>query len=168
MDLPSLVALYRLAVGAFALIGLAVTIYLILTGLGLTFYRLGRGLSKRKIAVFAKADEQSTLASMLVSSNLFKNSRIVSITTPDGISAAESLDVFLVHWPDFQASINEIMNLKKDPTALIVYAPISGGRIPDDVMDKLNAKRNVSVCNMRGRLMSDIVLSMMTTGYEQK
>lgn len=163
-----IVGVYRLAIGLFALIGFVVSIYLIVSGLGPALHKLGRGLAKRKNAVFAKADQQATLVSMLASSGLFKKNRIEAITSADGFGAAEKLDVFLVHWPDFQDNIDEIIRLKKDPAALILYAPVSGGRIPDEVLNRLNAERNVTVCNMRGRLMSDIVVSMITSGYEQK
>lgn len=169
MDLVSgIVGVYRLAIGLFALIGFVGSVYLIFSGLGPALHKLARGLAKRKIAVFAKADQQATLGSMLASSGLFKKKRIEEITSVDGLGTAEKLDVFLVHWPDFQDNLDDIIGLKKDPTALIVYAPVTGGRIPDEVLNRLNAERNVTVCNMRGRLMSDIVVSMITSGYEQK
>ena len=58
--------------------------------------------------------------------------------------------------------------MKADGTALIIYAPQEHGFIPKETMALLDKKRNVVVNNFRGRLLNDIVASMITTSYERK
>jgi hypothetical protein len=129
--------------------------------------RLGNGLAKRKIAIFAKADNLSSLRNLLIDSKLFKGKNICEISVTGDIGRAESATMFLVYWPDWAIDITEILDKKNDECALIVYAPYDKGRIPDDQMKKLDGKRHTAVTNFRGRLLNDIVASMITTSYEK-
>jgi len=59
--------------------------------------------------------------------------------------------------------------MKKDSTPLIVYAPQNEGRIePQEVIDEINQHRNSVIVNFRGRLLNDILTSMITTSYEKR
>ena len=75
--------------------------------------------------------------------------------------------MYLVVWHDWAADIVEILRQKPDQCALIVYAPYDRGRIPDGQMTLLDGKRHTAVTNFRGRLLNDIVASMITTSYEK-
>lgn len=127
--------------------------------------RLGNGLAKRKIAIFAKSDTLSSLTSLLTDSGLILSQNITQITKEDDFGKAEGSTLFLVYWPDWKDKIIEIKNKKLDGEALVIYAPYAEGRIPDDVMAQLDKGRNVAVVNFRGRLLNDIVTAMITTGY---
>lgn len=63
--------------------------------------------------------------------------------------------------------MGDILFMKPDECALVVYAPYDQGRIPDEQMKKLDGKRHTAVTNFRGRLLNDIVASMITTSYEK-
>lgn len=127
--------------------------------------RLGNGLSKRKIAIFAKSDTLSSLTSLLTDSGLILAKNIVHIAKEDDFGKAEGSTLFLAYWPDWKSKIIEIMNKKRDGEALVIYAPYAEGRIPDEVMAELDRNRNVTVVNFRGRLLNDIVTAMITSGY---
>lgn len=148
-----------------ALVGLLYTIYLLIKGLLPVWYRLGIGLAKRKIGVFAK-DEFSNLKSMLVDSHLFKPKNIVQIDG-ESLKKAESVTLLLIHWKPFEAHIDEILRIKKDSDAMIIYAPQKEGFIDNGTLDKINAERNAIIVNFRGRLLNDILTSMITTSYEK-
>jgi hypothetical protein len=62
--------------------------------------------------------------------------------------------------------LNAILSAKKDGTALLIYAPQEEGFIPKEDIAKINQHRNVIVVNFRGRLLNDIVTSLITTSYE--
>ncbi|MBI5918143.1 MAG: hypothetical protein HY849_02040 [Nitrosomonadales bacterium] len=132
------------------------------------FWRLGFGLSRRKIAVFAKADMSSSLKDLLLDSRLFSARNITTITSEADAGKCERTTLFLVYWPDWAASIQEILDRKADGTALIIYAPQDKGLIPRETISLLEKRRNVVVSNFRGRLLNDIVVSMITTSYEKK
>lgn len=146
--------------------GFLYTTYLVIKGIFPVWYRLGLGLSKRKIAIFASTEFES-LKSMLVDSKIFEGKNVIQINKND-LNKAEKETIFLVHWKDYQEKIDDILALKKDSTALVVYAPQSEGRIePQEKMDKINSHRNTVVVNFRGRLLNDILTSLITTSYDR-
>jgi len=150
----------------FVLCGAAFTVYLFLKGILRVWWRLGLGLSRRKIAVFAD-QEFGELRSLLVESGLFQDKNVIQITK-SALKRAQAYDMFLVHWKAFANEIDEILKMKDNSTALIVYAPQSEGFIDKPLMEKISAERNAIVVNLRGRLLNDVLVSMITTGYKAK
>lgn len=148
------------------LLGGVYAVYLAVTGVLPVWYRLGRGLADRKIALFAEQDFDD-LQSMLIDSHLFKAQNVVRMTK-GSIAKAQHMTLLLVHYQPFQDSIDAILRIKNDSDALIIYAPQDEGRIADDVLKNINAQRNAIIVNFRGRLLNDILTSMMTTGYERR
>jgi len=128
--------------------------------------RLGNGLSKRKIAILAKGDHLRSLESLLLDSKLFDKKNVIDISTDSDFGRAEQATLLLIFWHDWQDKIADILSAKKDNTALVVYAPQELGFIPQDKLKELNSKRNVIVVNFRGRLLNDIVGSLITTSYQ--
>ncbi len=149
----------------YSLVTLIATGYLWAKGIIPVWWRLGIGLSKRRIAIFAE-DEFDNLKNVLVDSKLFQESNIKRIDK-SSIKKAEGWTLLLVHWATFQNEIDEIMNIKKDSCALVVYAPPNEGRVPDNVMAKINHERNSILVNFRGRLLNDILTCMITTAFEE-
>lgn len=152
--------------GIVVVIGIGYAIILWLRGISPALLRLGNGLARRKIAIFAKSDNLSSIKNLLLDSKLFKEKNICAITKNEDVGRAEDCTMYLVFWPDWTNDIDDILNQKPDRCALIVYAPYDRGRIPDDQMKKLDGKRHTAVTNFRGRLLNDIVASMITTSYE--
>ncbi|MBW1616379.1 MAG: hypothetical protein JRJ49_07590 [Deltaproteobacteria bacterium] len=140
--------------------------YLIIKGVFPVWYRLGIGLSKRKIAIFAD-NKYDSLKDILVDSKMFKEKNIIKINK-DSIQKAEKTTLLLVHWLDFKSEIDEILKIKKDSDALIIYAPREEGSIEQDDLAKINLKRNSIIVNFRGRLLNDILTCMITTSYKYK
>jgi hypothetical protein len=142
--------------------GIIYAVYLWVRGILPVLYRLGNGLAKRKIAVFAKGDNLSSIKSLLEDSKLFKQ-RIIEVTNKNDLGRAEEASVYLVYWHDWSNEINDILAKKPDKCPMIVYAPYNKVKIPDDQMENLDRKRNTSVTNFRGRLLNDVVTAMITT-----
>lgn len=139
-----------------------------LTGVSPALFRLGIGLAKRKIAIFAKGDNADSLKSLLLDSKLFKEKNICEIKKSEDIGKAEAASVYLVWWQDWRDDIANILDQKPDACSLVVYAHFNQGKIPDEQMKNLDGKRHTAVTNFRGRLLNDIVISMITTSYEKK
>lgn len=140
------------------------TAWLVITGVFPVWYRLGLGLSRRRIAIFA-GTEYEPLKTMLINSKIFQAANIVQVHTSN-LKSAENETLFLVHWKDYQEHIDKILAVKKDSAALIVYAPQNEGRIDQETLDKINANSNSIVVNLRGRLLNDILTSLITTSYD--
>ncbi|MBI1979903.1 MAG: hypothetical protein HYS58_03995 [Elusimicrobia bacterium] len=148
------------------IVGLVWAFSLWVRGISPALFRLGNGLAKRKIALFAKGDNLASLKHLLVDSKLFNEKNIYEISKTEDIGRAECTTMYLVVWHDWVQDMAEILRQKPDQCALIVYAPYDRGRIPDDQMKALDGKRHTAVTNFRGRLLNDIVASMITTSYE--
>lgn len=149
------------------LIGIVLAIVLWVRGVFPALLRLGNGLAKRKIALFAKGDNAQSLKNLLMDSKLFHEKNIIAITRSEDIGRAESATMYLVFWHDWIENIDEILRLKPDGCALIIYSPYNQARISEENMTKLDGKRHTAVTNFRGRLLNDIVTSMITTSYEK-
>lgn len=104
---------------------------------------------------------------MLVDSGLFKEKNI-HIISNDEISKGSDYTMMIVYYPDFKDSLHEIISQKKDEDSLIVYAPQSKGRIEVEILETINKQRNSIIVNMRGRLLNDVLTSMITTNYGKK
>ena len=140
--------------------------YLFWQGVFPVLWRLGHGLSKREIAVFADSmfDE---LKQILVDSGLFKEKNIIKLGK-GSIRKAEGISLLLMHWDAYKDELQEILRYKKDMHALIVYAPQNEDRIGPDDINAINKNRNTIIVNFRGRLLNDVLTSMITTGYQKK
>ena len=71
-------------------------------------------------------------------------------------------------WSDFKEDYKQVLSKKTDSDALIVYAPQEEGFIEKEAVNELNRHRNVTITNFRGRLINDVFVSMITSGYENK
>jgi len=147
--------------------GIGYAIYLWLSGIAPAILRLGNGLAKRKIAIFASGDNLNSIRGLLLDSKLFKAKNIRDIPQIRDIEAADGASVYLVYWPDWSSHIDAVLDRKPDASALIVYQPYDQEKIPIEQMKKLDGRRHTAVTNFRGRLLNDIVTSMITTSHER-
>lgn len=129
--------------------------------------RLGLSLWRRKVAVFASGDTLASLGTLLTDTTLISSKNLIEIATPNDLGRADRASLFLVYWPDWSDNIADILARKKDNTGLIIYAPQAHGLVPADIIKELETHRNVVLNNFRGRLLNDVLVSMITTGYEK-
>lgn len=148
-----------------AIIGIIVIVYNIVRGVLPVWIRLGKGLSNKKIAVYSET-QFDDFKDLLVDSGLFKEKNIERITNAS-LSKGEKHTMMLVHYNEFQDKINDILNYKKDSDALIVYVS-NGLTAPRETIDSINNHRNSILVTFKGRLLNDIVTSIITTAYEKK
>lgn len=142
--------------------------YLCVSGFLPVLIRLGNGLKKRKIAIFAKGDALGSLEALFDDSKLFSAKNIIRISQSGDFGRAEEASVFLVNWPDWQDELDRIVALKRDRTALVIYAPQGKGFLPEASIALLEQHRNIVLANLRGRLLNDVVVSLITTAYEKR
>ena len=140
----------------------AVAFFLWAKGILPILFRLGRGLAITKIAIFSDSQNLTSLRKLLQDTNLFSNRNIIGITTKGDFGGAEDASLYLIYWPDWRNDLEDILDKANDKTAIIIYAPRELGLIPEPKMAKINEKRNIMITNFRGRLLSDIIVSMIT------
>lgn len=148
-------------------IGLAIAIYLFFSGMLPVLWRLGN-LRRRKIAIFAKGDASRSLVSLFVDARLFNPKNIIPITSVADFGRSDAATVYVAHWPDWQDDLQDIVERKSDQTPLVVYAPHGDPPLPAGALMLLDRHRNVVLTNFRGRLLTDVVSSFITTAYEKR
>lgn len=148
------------------ILGIFYKILFIFFGITPVVFRLGVALWKRKIAVFATTEAYSSLFTSIKDSRIF-NSGNIEMIPKNNIDKAKNFTVILVDWESCGDKINQIFSARKnDQTPILIYA--KPGSIPQNQMEKIANRTNTIVVNFRGRLINDILTSLITTSYESK
>ena len=154
-------------IGTVALIvGGIVTIIAWIRGIFKPLWRLGLGLSKKKITIIGSSDDCESLSSTLEQSDLFSKKNIGHITSPNDAKDLCKANLMLLKLTNSPVSLEVVLENKKPDAALVVYAKPNEIQGPQWAL--LDQHRNVSVTNLRGRLMTDLLNAMMTTSYEKR
>ena len=128
------------------------------------WYRIGKGLAKRKIAIFADT-EFDFLKRLLVDSGLITEKNIIKISKRD-MARARDCSLYVVHYHPFKEEMQDILMQKKDTDALIVYTPPEDEKIEVESLIMINRQRNTTTVNFPGRLLNDVFVSMITTSFK--
>lgn len=157
---------------------LAAVLYLLIAFifwvLGITplLWRLGLGRWIRKIAVVANDEVYNSLKKDLVDSGIFRKGNVQPISK-DHLSQIKEYSLILVHYQSFdEQQIRQILNDKKSTAGLIFYFPefnlAEEKNIPKHMVQEIGKKENTVVVNFRGRLLNDIITTLITTSYEKR
>ncbi len=147
-----------------SLVGICYAAFLVAKGVLPIWYRLGMGLSKRRIAIFGSTDKFESLKNTLCDSKIFDLNNIVHVSA-DNIDKAKGETIFLVDWETFGDRIEQVFAARNNhQTAIVIYA--KPGSIPTDKMGDIGNRANTVVVNFRGRLLNDLLTSLITTSYE--
>jgi hypothetical protein len=159
------------------LITTAVSILLVLVtafgwalGIAPLMYRLGLGRWSRKISIAAEGNTFTSLRSDLIESGVFREKNIQQISK-NTLSNAKDANLMLVHYGSFtEAEIKTIVANKKSSAGMVVYFPDFSptNRIPDDVSKLINNEPHSVLVNFRGRLINDVLVTLLSTSYEKK
>jgi hypothetical protein len=144
-----------------AVAGGVITLILFFKGIIPVWFRLGSALSRRKIAIFSD-DRYNELREVLTSSGIFKDKNIEKIDR-NSLDKAEAFSLYIVDYTAFKNEMPDILRLKKDTKALVVYAKPQ--EISHDMMVAIDQKRNSIIVNFRGRLLNDVLSTMITSSF---
>lgn len=141
-------------------------------GISPLIWRLGYGRWFRKIAIVAKSDPYNNLRMDLVDSGVFRESNISNIP-PNQLAKIKESDLLLVDYQSFNnTEIETILSYKVSKSGMIFYYPNFSLRqnksIPDDIKEKISTAPYTTIVNFRGRLLNDIVTTLITTSYEKR
>jgi hypothetical protein len=127
--------------------------------------RLGIALWKRKVAIFGSVEVFESIKSSLLDSKIFKEKNIVHIKS-DNIDKANDETIFLVDWETSGSQIEQIFSARSNhQTAIVIYAKPAS--ISQEKMSDIANRANTVVVNFRGRLLNDILTSLITTSYDR-
>jgi 5S rRNA maturation endonuclease (ribonuclease M5) len=128
-------------------------------------FRLGVALWKRRVAIFGSVEVYESIKASLLDSKIFKEQNVIHIKL-DNIDKAKDETIFLVDWDTFGDKIEQIFSARKNhQTAIVIYAKPAS--IPQEKMNDIANRANTVVVNFRGRLLNDILTSLITTSYDR-
>ncbi len=147
-----------------ATLGIVYRISCIVLGVSPLVFRIGKAVWRRKIAIIGSAEAYSSLKDCITDTGLFKKSNVTYIPL-ENIDKAREQSILLVDWETCSNQIDQILLFRKNHnTAIIVYA--KPGSIPHDKMPEIANKSNTVVVNFKGRLLNDILNSLITTSFD--
>ena len=128
-------------------------------------FRFGIALQKREVALFGDDTAFGSLKDCLLDSKIFKDKNIIHIRS-NNIDKAKDKTIFLIDWSSAGNDIEKIFAARKNhQTPVVIYAKPS--TIPQDKMTDIANRSNTVVVNFRGRLLNDILTSLVTTSYDR-
>jgi len=139
-------------------------------GIAPLLWRLGYARWTRKIAIVGNTETYNNLKKDLVDSGIFRASKISQITS-QSLSDVKRHDLLMVHYQSFtEEEINTVLANKKSGAGMIFYypefSPQDGQLIPNKMRDKISNSPNTTIVNFRGRLLNDIITTLITTSYK--
>jgi len=135
------------------------------------FLRLGFGRWNRKIAIVANDDMFSSLKTDLTDTGVFREKNIYQIKA-DTLSKVKESTLALIHYQSFtEDQIKTILSNKKSNAGFIFYFPEftpPSVVISLEMMKAINNQQFTTIVNMRGRLINDIVTTLLSTSYDKR
>lgn len=155
-----------------AVVNLLLLIAFYFLGITPVLWRLGLGRWLRKIAIVSNTEMYSLLRKDLVDSGIFREKNISPISS-QSLSEIKDSDLLLVHYQSFtEEEVKTILANKKSKAGMVFYfpefAPEEGRMISKEMLKQINVKENTTVVNFRGRLLNDIITTLITTSYEKR
>lgn len=137
-----------------------------IVGITPVIFRIGIALWKREIAVFSSGEQYINIKNMLLDSKIFNYKNIIHVNQ-ENIEKAKSKTVFLVEWESFGNKIDDIFSCRAShQIPIVIYA--KPGSIPAEIMIDIANRTNTIVVNFKGRLLNDLLSSMITTSYDRR
>ncbi|HEV7347516.1 hypothetical protein [Telluribacter sp.] len=147
----------------FAAIGIIYRIACITLGVTPLVFRIGKAIWRRKVAIIASAESYASLKDCITDTDIFKKDNVIHISL-DNIDKVKEFTILLVDWETSSHHIDHIFIARKNhATAVIIFA--KAGSIPHEKMGEIANKSNTVVVNFKGRLLNDILNSLITTSF---
>ncbi len=151
-------------VGFLSLIALAIGVS---SRLGKAGWRFGLALSRKQINVVADNEDFDVIRDDLVRSGLIKKKNIHRINA-ESLSDLEKAFMIIVTLDYLSGNqFVRVVHGKSSQCGLIVYAPPKHARLSDEEISLLNSATFTTLCNFRGRLISDVLLMMLATSFNR-
>ena len=152
------------------IVGILLNIVFWALGIAPLLWRLGYGRWTRQIAIAANEAKYAQLKKDLTDSGVFREKNIHPITN-QSISDVKDHNLMLVHYQSFtEDEIRTIIANKNSKAGMVFYfpefSPQDGNSIPNTIRDLISNTPNATLVNFRGRLLNDIVTTLITTSYD--
>jgi hypothetical protein len=148
----------------FAAVGIIYRIVCIALGVTPLVFRIGKAIWSRKVAIIGSSEAFSFLKDCITDTEIFNKKNVIYIPL-DNIDKVKEHTILLVDWETSGNKIDQIFVARKNHnTAVIIFA--KAGSIPQDMMAEIANRSNTVVVNFKGRLLNDILNSLITTSFD--
>ena len=137
-------------------------------GVFVVFKRLGLGRWYRKLLIVGSATDTTSLKKDLVDSVVFREKNVHEAGSRNLSDVKDASLILLDYWSMTESQVSTVLANKRKSAGLVVYSPMGGGRIPDNISEKINNEPFTTIVNMRGRLVNDLLVTLMSTSYDKK
>lgn len=159
-------------------IGTLATLFLIISGI-ITFVgwnlgiwplmkRFGLGRWYRKVLIVGKESETKSLRRDLEDSGVFRKSNIDEVDGRNLADIKQASLILLDYWSLTEGQVSTALANKQKQAGLVVYSPMGKGRIPDEISATINNEPFTTLVQMRGRLVNDLLITLISTSYDKK
>ena len=151
-----------------AIIGGLVTIVGWIAGVSMVMKRLGLGRWYRKVLIVSGGESGEMLKKDLIDSGVFRGKNI-SIIGGQSLSDIKTADLILLdYWSIDPNRVLTAIGNKQNRAGMVVYSPMKNGRITPEVTERINDEPFTTIVQMRGRLVNDLLITLMSTSYYKK
>lgn len=139
-----------------------------IAGVTQALWRFGLALFGKKILIIASEEDYSYIREDLVNSGLIKPRNIEYVSKKYLGKTRDALLLIVVHGVLNSDELKYVVREKSSRCGLIVYCPPEKGRIGQSEMELLSSTSFTALCNFRGRMVSDVLLMMLSTSFKRK
>ena len=148
----------------FAVIGIIYRVVCSALGVTPLIFIIGKAIWHRKVAIIGSSEAFSSLIDCITDTNIFRRNNVIHIPT-DNIEKVKEYTILLVDWDTSGNQIDQIFIARKNHnTAVIIFA--KAGSITHEKMAEIANRSNTVVVNFKGRLLNDILNSLITTSFD--
>lgn len=136
-------------------------------GVFVIFKRLGLGRWYRRVLIVGASAETKSLKKDLVDSGVFREK---NINEADGRNLSDVKNASLIlldYWSLTEAQVTTVLANKRKSAGLVVYSPMGKDHIPNNISQQINNEPFTTLVNMRGRLVNDLLITLMSTSYDK-
>jgi len=132
--------------------------------------RFGLGMWRRQIAIVS---DNSTLAESLkidlASTGILRRKNIVTIPRLN-VKDLPKWSVVVIDCECFDSDelLDDFIRRMDVSIGVVLYCRAGRKRLSDDLMNEINGSSRVILTNFRGRLVNDVIASLVSTPYEEK
>lgn len=154
-------------IGTIASLALAIG-FVVLGVMGLVkpAYRFGIGIAWKKVFIVADGNTRQELQGDLERSGIIRKRNILEKTDGQISDLAAARLIILEYGYLGEEKIQNIVSNKCSDCGVLIYA--KPREISDESMSRLNRSQHVSVVNLRGRLVNEILLLLISTSFARK
>ena len=129
-------------------------------------FKFSKNIMQCRIAIYSNPDRD--LNSTIKSMNVFEEKNIRTIIPNNDINIGKDSNLLVINYEDFSDRILKIIDECRNSTKIPVIIFANPGAIqPITLLNEITNRNNLTIVNYKGRLLNDIITSLITTEFSK-